>query len=471
MNRYALPLVLTLGLAVALVRRSSLWPGDPDLAVAVDAPRTAATGAEIFGINEAISIPKQWIDRGLISSDQEAAALQQDAQNAAGLGARLVRANTPVYPYLDMMSMQKNGWDWTRADLWVRAVQAAGLEPLMMVGPWPGNQTANYTDSYVPKNMDAYTDYVKRVVERYDGDGVDDMPGLSAPVRWWEVDNEPDLHDNHPPRGFGGEERQNFDPKTFQTPAEYARVLVASARAIRAASPDARVLSAGFYTIRSADGRSYVSRLVAESGVPAAVDVVSVHCYFGEDSLDAVTQTLQAAKASFPGKPIWVTETSVPARGDWAGQDETWQARMVAAIYGAFLAGGADRVFWHTLADPPNRPGARGDLPFATNSLLRVVNDHPVSGNMAGPGGVAQDKPAGQVYRRLAAALAHTDPSQYREEQASGGRLLWTGEGWLAFWGSPRAPKGAGQVTDLLTGQTATATGAVTAPAYIALAK
>jgi len=471
MIRYALPLALTLGVAVAFVRGSLEPAGIEAASVGAETQRTARTGAEIFGINEAVAIPKLWIDRGLISPDQEGAALEEDAKNAVDLGARLVRANTPVYPYLDMMSLQNSGWDWTRADLWVRTVQAAGLDPLMMVGPWPGNQTANYTASYLPKNMDAYGDYVRRVVERYDGDGVDDMPGLRAAVRWWEVDNEPDLHHSRPPRGVGGEVRQQVDPATFQTPAEYARVLVASAKAIRAANPAAKVLSAGFYTIRAAEGRSYVSRLVAEPGVLAAVDIVSVHCYFDEDALEAVDRTLEVARASFPGKPVWVTETSVPARGDWPGQDETWQARMVAGIYGAFLAGGADRVFWHTLADPPFRPGARPTLPFATNSLLRVVNDHPVGPNVAGPGGEAQDKPAGQVYRRLAALLAQTDPSQYREEPASGGRLLWTGDGWLAFWGSPPTPKGAGQVTDLLTGQTRAASGSVSTPAYIARAR
>jgi len=35
-----------------------------------------------------------------------------------------------------------------------------------------------------------YYDYVQHVVERYDGDGIDDMPGLKRPVIYFELGNE-----------------------------------------------------------------------------------------------------------------------------------------------------------------------------------------------------------------------------------------------------------------------------------------
>lgn len=479
--RYLLPSVLVLGAVALLARAAPQLPEapaptpaeSPIAAIGTPIPRTATVGAQVFGINDPVTVPKPWIERGLITPAQEPGLLADDASHAVGLGARMARGSTPVYPYLDMMTLTRNNWDWTRADLWVKTVQAAGLEPLMMVGPWPGNQTALYTQRYLPDDMAAYEAYVTRVVERYDGDGVDDMPGLKGGVIYWEVDNEPDLHNSRPPRSAKAEAKaakMATKPEDFQTPGEYAKVLVASAKAIRAANPKAKVLSAGFYWLRSAEGRGYVQRLVAEPGVLAAVDVVSIHCYFEEDTLQPVERTLAVAAEAFPGKPIWVTETSVPAKGDPAWQDETWQAGMVAGIYGAFLAGGADRIFWHTLTDPPFTLQTRGTMPFATNSLLKVVRENMEGGGIRGPGGEVQDKPAGAVYRRMATLMAGTDPRQYREEPASGGRLLWTGQGWLVFWGSPEAPKGAGQVTDLLTGQTSAASGAVNAPAYIAVA-
>lgn len=424
-------------------------------------PRTARAGALVFGVNEAVTIPKKFIVQGTVAFDDEPALLATDAAAARAVGVGVVRGPTQVYPYLDHMSLAATNWDWTRADRWVSAVQAAGLDAVLMVGPWPGNQTAGYTAAYVPSDMEAYVSYVKRVVERYDGDGQDDMPGLLRGIHTWEVDNEPDLHNSRPPRDM----KASVPPEKFQTPSEYAQVLKASAAAIREADPAARVLGGGFYAIRTPQGRRYAEQLVAVEGVLAAIDAVSIHCYFDQDTLEPVEETLRVTRALFPGKPIWVTETSVPARGAPPYQTEAWQGKMVAAIYGAFLAGGADRVFWHTLADPPVTPQLRQNLPFATNSLLSVPR--PAFGTPSRMETAPEDKPAGAVYRRLAGLLASSDPATWREEAASGGRLLRTDAGWLAFWGTPAVPEGAGEAIDLLTGATLAATGSVTAPAFI----
>ena len=420
--------------------------------------RTARKGAELFGINEAVSIPKLFLDDGRISPAEEPALLAQDAAAAAHLGAAIVRSNTANYPYLDHLRLARSGWDWRRADAWVAAVQAAGLDALVMIGPWPGNATAGFTTAYVPTDLPAYAAYVRRVVERYDGDGVDDMPGLQRKIRYWEVDNEPDLHNSKPPKNGP----QRIDPALFERPDEYAAVLLASAQAIRQADPEAVVLSAGFFRPHHPQGAAYARAVFDDPAVVAAVDVFSAHVYFEEDGIEPLARALQLAAELLPGKPVWITETSVPSDPRKPHIDEAWQGKMVAAIIGAALAGGADRVFWHTLADPPwakERSGA----PFSTHSLLATTAPGP--GSVVG--GVV-DKPAGAVYRRLAALLRDTDPAVYREEAAAGGRLLWTGAGWLAFWGSPSLPPGAGVITDLRTGEVLTA---AVAPAWIASQK
>lgn len=444
-------------LAAAARERSPEAPPAAVTPAAPVMPRTATRGAEVFGLNEAVSIPKLFIERGMFPPDREPIALEGSARMVAALGAGIVRGPTQVYPYLDMSSWEATGEDWTRPDNWVRAVQGQNLETLMMVGPWPGNQTAGYTDAYVPKDMAAYIAYVKRVVERYDGDGVDDMPGLLRGNHLWEVDNEPDLHNSRPPR----EMVAKANAADFEKPAEYAAVLIASAAAIRAADPSAKVASAGFFLPRMPSGRAYFEQVFAVPGAKDAIDVANVHCYFQEDNLDAVDSTLDVVRAVLPGKALWVTETSVPSNQAKPWQTPAWQASMVAAIYGEFLAGGADRVFWHTLADPPTDRTAGGwRSPFESNSLLHTVAK-------MGPGGDGarrEDKPSGALYRRMATLMADTDPRQYRAEVAKGGKLLWTGKGWLAYWGTPELPRGAGAITDLLTGQPGTGK----APAWIA---
>jgi hypothetical protein len=43
---------------------------------------------------------------------------------------------------------------------------------------------------YRPTDMNAWGLFVRAVVERYDGDGIEDMPGLTRPVRVWQLGNE-----------------------------------------------------------------------------------------------------------------------------------------------------------------------------------------------------------------------------------------------------------------------------------------
>ena len=57
---------------------------------------------------------------------------------------------------------------------------------------------------------------------RYDGDGIDDMPGLREPIKYWQVDNEP-------PHGL----------------RDYAGFLKITYRAIKEADPEAKVIIGG----------------------------------------------------------------------------------------------------------------------------------------------------------------------------------------------------------------------------------
>ncbi|RME24244.1 MAG: hypothetical protein D6798_11635 [Deltaproteobacteria bacterium] len=419
-----------------------------------DRPGRPATGSAAVGINEGVSIPQAFVTSGRITPDQEPAMLVADAAAVVDLGAGAVRANTATYPWLSWWNSRRQGGGWSRADAWIRAVTDAGLEPLVMVGPWPGNRTANYTDRYVPDDLDAYAAWVGRVVERYDGDGIDDMPGLRAPVRAWEVDNEPDLHNSVAPRGG----RSRVDPARFETPAEYARVLAVTAAAIRAADPDAVVLSAGFYRPHTDPGRDWIERWLAEPGVRDSFDVLSLHCYFDGDDLDRVARTLATWKATAPDKPLWVTETGVPSAGRKPWISEEWQARMAVAVVGAFLAGGADRVFWHTLADPPPNPASRRS-PFASHSLRRTSAD-----------GTLVDKPAGTTFRRMMAHLGPTDPRSYQPRDDGDARMLQTDRGWLLYWGTAVAPAGAREAIDLRSGDGRPLSTPIPAPAWFARA-
>lgn len=401
-------------------------------------PPPAAPGRFQLGINEALAVPSKFREAGDLPRVE--AALAVDMASVSWLGADLVRGHTGNFPAISCADLSRQPSAIADADAWVRA--AGGKVGLVgMVSPWPGNQTGNYTEHYLPDDLAAYETCVRAIVERYDGDGIDDMPGLPAPVALWEVDNEPDLKNTNTARGA----TRDYDPRQFARPAEYATVLVSSARAIREANPSARVLGLGLYRPHAANGRGYMREVLATPGAADAIDIVSLHTYADDDGA-LLASGIAAARVALPGKPIWVTETNADDR---AGPEE--QARRLVAIVARSAAAGASAVFWHTLADPPARPdpSAPGGMPGT--ALFRSL-----------PGGHVEPKPVAEVYRRLAEWL--------RADDLVGATMLGDGAvklrsgAVLLFSGSAPVTS---RATHLLSGRAFDAGSIVVAPAWI----
>lgn len=136
------------------------------------------------------------------------------------------------------------GYQWNaapaRLDDRIRAYTQAGFEPLVELrarNEW--GQVVFPTVSGVasarpkPEYEVAYRDWVRDTVERYDGDGVDDMPGLVRPVRTWEFESE----------------AQHFvfwqGVTNASWTADYLATLRLAAAGVRAADPAARIVLAG----------------------------------------------------------------------------------------------------------------------------------------------------------------------------------------------------------------------------------
>ncbi|NOY37507.1 MAG: T9SS type A sorting domain-containing protein [Chlorobi bacterium] len=77
--------------------------------------------------------------------------------------------------------------------------------------------------SYLPIDSAKYVRFVKATVERYDGDGIDDMPGLVNPIKYWQVGNEP----------------------LATTPSGFAQLQRITYQAIKDACPECKVLIGG----------------------------------------------------------------------------------------------------------------------------------------------------------------------------------------------------------------------------------
>lgn len=361
------------------------------------------SAAELLGITAAVSVPRRILEQQRPGPEQLALTVRADAQMAASLGARWVRAHSGNWPFVNHHEMRNLGFDGL--DLWVQVVQEAGMQGLVMISPWPGERTGDYTTSYPPVDEGAYTAWVRQVVERYDGDGVDDMPGLRGPIRHWEIDNEPDIKNSLPAKGS----KREYDPSTFCTPQEYARVLVATARAVKQADPNAVVLNGGFYRPQTASGLKYMQDVFAQPGVAEAVDVLNVHLYSNESSVEPLRRGVQNVRALGLDRPLWLTEISVPSKAKEEWVTETWQAEMVPRLITEAVRLGVERLFWHTLADPPEEVTSRtppGQVSnFWFHSLCRMRAD----------GGYTV-KPAGVAWRVLAQRMAGVPRSSLHAE-------------------------------------------------------
>ncbi len=194
-------------------------------------------------------------------------------------------------------------------------------------------------DRYRPADESDWLTYVQNVVERYDGDGLDDAPG-SPRVGYWEVWNEPNIPAFWPPK-----------PDV----EEYVNLLAATHEIIAAADPTATVVLGGLSGSGvHADGSGFLPDLYAAGG-DAYFDVVSIHIYVHptRGSAAHVQALVGATRAVMDGrddieKPLWLTEIG------WSDAPNAWGTPTVApADIAEFLTDvytspfDADVIFWY----------------------------------------------------------------------------------------------------------------------------
>ena len=177
--------------------------------------------------------------------------LGQDMDGISRLGIRWGRS--PSIPFIwGLVEPERGEYIWRRTDGYVHNHQDYNFAVIAVIWPLAEWDQANWgpagTSPIVfedemgrsrrkPYDMDAYRRFVSAVVERYDGDGIDDMPGLKYPIKYWEASNEPSLQ-----TGFW----------TFfnGSSEDYLEVLKATYQAVKEADPEAKVLAGGMGTMK-----------------------------------------------------------------------------------------------------------------------------------------------------------------------------------------------------------------------------
>jgi len=147
---------------------------------------------------------------------------------------------------------EKGIYDFSELDTIIRALQYGDRAILLTIMPYANwDQDICHGDEYYstlptpkgevrvkvgkPCNMTAYLKFLEAVVERYDGDGFEDLEGLRYGIKYWEIMNEPAIQGQN-----------EFNLRFFAgSPREYLEILKESYKTIKKADPEAKVLMAG----------------------------------------------------------------------------------------------------------------------------------------------------------------------------------------------------------------------------------
>ena len=143
-----------------------------------------------------------------------------------------------------------------------------------------------------PCSMENYKTFLYKLIDRYDGDGVNDMPGLTKPVYHWEIMNEPE-----------------FDMFFRGSEEDFVEIFNFSSKIIKDKQKNSIILMAG------AAGMFPESKKFWKSALPKIrdnFDIANIHHISGPEGqcdkqfwVDEFSTLLKDLNID---KPIWVTE-------------------------------------------------------------------------------------------------------------------------------------------------------------------
>jgi hypothetical protein len=255
-----------------------------------------------------------------------------------------VRWERPPHPVLDWSFVQrdfdsiKNGvYNWSVPDNFLKHIPAelnlvvtlAVGDKALIPGTWKFRS---------PQAKAAFRDFIRRAVERYNGDGVNDMPGLKSPVKFWQVENEPETHIV---RNIPGKPKPNLD---WQGYSDFLRL---SYGEIKAVDSGAQVLCAG--TLSPHD--QIIKPIIDEFWIPLIrelkgeyMDVFDFH-WFGPNYKDSYNFYKKIRgeldKNGFSRTEFWMTETGFSSR-----YGEKDQAIEIVKRFVYPLSYGVKKIFW-----------------------------------------------------------------------------------------------------------------------------
>ncbi|MEA3357027.1 MAG: hypothetical protein U9Q67_01175, partial [Patescibacteria group bacterium] len=205
-------------------------------------------------------------------------------------------------------------------------------------------------------------------------DGINDMPGLTIPVKYWEIMNEPSMQGGV--TGGMGEELKFF----VGTSSEYLEILQTSYEVIKETDPTANVVQGGQAGMHT--GFQEFWRPVLENGGGDYFDIANIHSI----STNSRTEDLFVrkfhdflAEYGIEDKPIWITEVQFGRLAEPPEDLEEFEILMAKSTVFS-LAQGADKLFyienwtfWNGFNEEMKIEGMRPDFEEVKSSTTHKV--------------------------------------------------------------------------------------------------
>lgn len=299
------------------------------------------TESSPFGIHPAYTYKQARIDRKqlnwLIVKPQK---FLFDYTNSLDIGVKWHRPE--IYALWDIVQksdsdIEKGVFNWETTDYVygsvpeginiIANIEVAESRTLKKEFPFP--KTFRFKTGFLEEK---YINFVKKLVERYDGDGIDDMPSLKNPVKYWQVSNEPDAVS----KDWEG----------------YAHLLEITYKAVKETCATCKVASGGLFQFPEGVHNFYAPVLKKLKG--KYIDIFDFHPYGDklvwktyEEIVNAIKKGL--SENGYNKTEIWITET-----GTYSGKPETIvlrqtekeQANGLVKMYTSALSLGVKKIFW-----------------------------------------------------------------------------------------------------------------------------
>jgi hypothetical protein len=261
----------------------------------------------------------------------------------------------------DLVEPVKGKFNWKRNDNLYLSTYKNGVNMLVNIitaNKWDQSIKRGRPTIKLPVHVAEYKRFLRKVVERYDGDGIDDAPG-SPVINYWQLGNEI-------------ENRRAWSDSI----ENYCRLLNISYEVIKQANPAAKLVLAGFANPRGYDifYRALFEQLVKKYPGKKLFDVVDFHWSgqfkgtYKKQRLQGVTYNLskfvetvqeKLKQMGYGNVPIWITEMSDyddspladPIDGEFPPHTEQMQAASLFKMYVYAIAHGVKKAFWVTIKE------------------------------------------------------------------------------------------------------------------------